>query len=45
MLGELAWQMKPHSGLDFTTRDGVFLVVVSQTGSLGGDTLEDVADE
>ncbi len=37
--------MKPDSCLDFTTRDGVLLVVVSQTGSLGGDTLKDVAHE
>ena len=45
MLGELAWQMKPHGGLDFATRDGVLLVVVSQAGGLGGDTLKDVAHE
>ena len=29
MLGELSWQVKPHSSLDFTTGDGVLLVVVS----------------
>ena len=45
MLGELSWQVKPHGCLDFTTGDGVLLVVVSQTGSLGGDTLKDVAHE
>ena len=43
VLGELSWQMKPDSGLDFTARDGVLLVVVSQAGCLGGDTLKDVA--
>ena len=37
--------MEPDSGLDFTTGDGVLLVVVSQTGGLGGDTLKDVAHE
>ena len=45
VLGELAGEVEPDSGLDFTTRDGVLLVVVSQTGGLGGDTLEDVAHE
>ena len=45
MLGELAWQVKPDSSLDFTTGDGVLLVVVSQTGSFGGDALEDVTNE
>ena len=45
MLGELSWQVKPHSSLDFTTGDGVLLVVVSQAGGLGGDTLKDVAHE
>ena len=45
MLGELSWQVKPHSSLDFTAGDGVLLVVVSQTGGLGGDTLKDVAHE
>ena len=45
MLGELAWQMEPHSGLDFPTGDGVLLVVVSETGGLDGDALKDVSDE
>ena len=45
MLGELSWQMKPHSGLDFTAGDGVLLVVVSQAGSLGGDALKDITNE
>ena len=45
MLGELAWQVKPDSSLNFTAGDGVFLVVVSQTGGLGGDALKDVSNE
>ena len=45
VLRELSWEVKPDSCLDFTAGDGVLLVVVSQTGSLGGDTLEDVAHE
>ena len=45
VLGELSWQVKPDSGLDFTARDSVLLVVVSQAGGLGGDTLKDVAHE
>ena len=45
VLGELAWKVKPHGSLDFATGDGVLLVVVSQAGGLGGDTLEDVAHE
>ena len=45
MLGELSWQVKPDSSLDFTARDSVLLVVVSQAGGLGGDTLKDVAHE
>ena len=45
VLRELSWEVEPDSGLDFTAGDGVLLVVVSQTGSLGGDTLKDVAHE
>ena len=45
VLGELTWQVKPDSRLDFTTRDGVLLVVVSQTGGLGGNALEDISNE
>ena len=45
VLGELSWQVKPDSSLDFTARDSVLLVVVSQAGGLGGDTLKDVAHE
>ena len=37
--------MEPHCCLDFPTRDGVLLVVVSETGGLDGDALEDVSDE
>ena len=37
--------MEPDCSLDFAARDGVLLVVVSQAGGLGGDTLKDVAHE
>ena len=37
--------MQPHSSLDFPTGDGVLLVVVSKTGSLGRDALKDVVHE
>ena len=45
MLGQFTWQMQPHSSLDFPAGDGVFLVVVSQTGGFGGDALKDVVHE
>lgn len=45
MLGELAGQKESDSGLDLSGRDGLALVVVSETGSLSGDPLEDVVDE
>ena len=45
VLGQLTRQQKPHSGLDFSGGDGAAPVVVGQTGSLGGDALEDVVDE
>ena len=45
MLGQFTWEMEPHSSLDFPTGDGVLLVVVSKTGSLGRDTLKDVVHE
>ena len=45
MLGQLSRQVKSHSCLDFPARDGVFLVVVSQPGGLGGNTLKNVIDE
>ena len=37
--------MQPHSSLDFPAGDGVFLVIVSQTGGFGGDALKDVVHE
>ena len=37
--------MQPHGSLDFSTGDGVFLVVVSQAGGLGGDTLKNIVHE
>ena len=45
MLAQLAGQMKTDCCLDLATGDGVLLVVVRQTGRLGGDTLEDVVHE
>lgn len=45
MLGQLTRQQQTNSGLDFAGRDGRALVVVSQTGRFGGDTLEDVVDK
>ena len=37
--------MQSYSGLDFAASDGVFLVVVSQAGGLGGDALKQVVHE
>ena len=37
--------MQPHGSLDFSTGDGVFPVVVSQAGGLGGDTLKNIVYE
>ena len=45
MLGELTGQKKTDSSLDLTAGDGGLLVVVSQTGSFTGNTLEDIVDE
>ena len=45
MLGKLSWEEEPDSSLDFTRGDGGPLVVVSQTGSFSGDSLENVVDE
>ena len=42
MFAQLAGQVKTDGCLDFAASDGMFLVVVSQTRRLGGDTLEDV---
>ena len=45
VLGKLTWQKEPDSSLDFPGGDGGPLVVVGQTGGLGGDALEEVVDE
>ena len=45
MLGQLTGQEQTNGGLDLAAGDGGTLVVVSQAGSLGGDSLEDVVDE
>ena len=45
VLGQLSGQEEPHGGLDFPGGDGGPLVVVGQTGGLGGDPLEDVVDK
>ena len=45
MLAELSGEVKADSSLDLATGDRVLLVVVSQSGGLRGDTLEDVVDE
>ena len=45
VLGEFSGQEQTHSSLDFSARDGGASVVVGQTGSLGGDALEDVVHE
>ena len=45
VLGELSWEVEAHSCLDLPAGDGVLLVVVSKTGSLSCDSLEDVIDE
>ena len=42
MLGELTGQQQTDGGLDLATSDRRALVVVSETGRLGGDALEDV---
>ena len=45
VLAQLAGQVQTDGCLDLATGDGVFLVVVRQTGRLRGDTLEDVVHE
>ena len=45
VLGQLSGQEETDRGLDLARGDGGPLVVVSQTASLGGDTLEEVVDE
>lgn len=45
VLGKLSWEKETDSSLDFPAGDGWPSVVVGQTGSLSGDTLEDVVDK
>ena len=45
VLGQLSGKEEPHGGLDLPGGDGGPLVVVGQTGGLGGDPLEDVVDK
>ena len=45
MLGQLTGEEETDSRLDLPGGDGGPLVVVGQTGSLGGDALEDVVHE
>jgi hypothetical protein len=45
VLGQLSGQEEPDGGLDLPGGDGGPLVVVGQTGGLGGDPGEDVVDE
>ena len=45
VLGQLTGQEETDSGLDLSAGDGGPTVVVSQTGGLGGDSLEDIVDE
>ena len=45
VLAQFSWQVKADGCLHLAAGDRVFLVVVSKTGGLGGDTLEDVVDE
>ena len=45
VLGQLTGQKQTDGGLDFSAGDGRPLVVVGQTGRLGGDPLEQIVDE
>ena len=45
VFGQFSREVEPDGSLDFTAGDGVLLVVVSQAGGLGGDTLKDVVHE
>lgn len=45
VLGQLSWKQQTDSGLNFAGRDSRALVVVSETGGLGGNAFEDVVDE
>jgi len=45
VLGQFTGQQETNGGLDLPAGDGGTLVVVRQTRSFRGDTLEDVVDE
>ena len=45
VLGELSGKDESDGGLDLPGRDGGLLVVGSELGSLGSDSLEDIVDE
>ena len=45
VLSQLSWEEKSDGSLDLPRGDGSPLVVVSETGSLGGDSFEDVVDK
>ena len=42
MLGQLSWKEKSDSGLDLSGGDGGPLVVVSQSGSLCSDSVDEL---
>lgn len=42
VLGQFTWEKETHGGLDFPAGDRGTLVVVGESGCLGGDPLEDV---
>ena len=45
MFGQLSRQKQTDGGLDFSAGDGGSLVVVGQTGRLGGDPLKQIIHE
>ena len=45
MLGQFSWKEKADSCLDLSGGDGGPLVVVSESGSLGSDSFEDIVDK
>lgn len=45
MLSQFTWENQSDGSLDFSGRDGGLLVVGSQLGGFGGDSLEDIVDE
>ena len=45
VLGQFSWQQKTDSCLDLPRCDGRSLIVVSETGSLGGNSFKNVVDK